>query len=72
MLILSIISMLVLILRIPADADHWLYGHAASLVPYLPDPALEQVATHVMKGLQGSKHSEDSLRIWSQALGAVG
>lgn len=47
-------------------------GPAASLVPYLPDPALEQVATHVMKGLQGSGDNEDSLRIWSQALGAVG
>jgi len=45
---------------------------AASLVPFLPDPALEQVATHVMKGLQGSKGNEESLRIWSQALGSVG
>ena len=49
-----------------------MHGPAASLVPYLADPALEQVATHVMNGLQGSKDKEDSLRIWSQALGAVG
>ena len=45
---------------------------AGSLVPYLPDSALEQVATHIMQGLKASQGNEEALRIWSQALGAMG
>ncbi len=46
--------------------------HAGSLVPYLPDSALEQVATHIMQGLKASQGNEEAMRIWSQALGAMG
>lgn len=45
---------------------------AASLVPYLSDAALEQIATHIMTGLKDSKGNDESVRVWSQALGAVG